>query len=125
MLNRLFKTAPADERVNAVVLAAVQEMKKADAEVVDVEIPGLRDLLTDRGSSPGWIIIRQKFKADFNGYLDAHPTAPMRSLAEVVASKKYHPVLQSVLDAAEALESRDTKAIWNMRSKSALSARRF
>ena len=52
MLNRLFETAPADEQVNAVVLAAVQEMKKADAEVVDVEIPGLRDLLTDRGSSP-------------------------------------------------------------------------
>jgi Asp-tRNA(Asn)/Glu-tRNA(Gln) amidotransferase A subunit family amidase len=109
VLNQLFKTAPADEQVNAVVSAAVQEMKTAGAEVVDVEIPGLKDLLTDRGSSPGWIIIRQEFKADFNAYLDAHPTAPVRSLAEVIASKKYHPFLQGVLTGAEAVESRDTR----------------
>jgi amidase len=109
VLNELFQTAPADEQVNAVISAAVQDMKKSGAEAVDVEIPGLRDLLTDRGSSPGWIIIRQDFKADFNAYLDAHPTAPVRSLAEVIASKKFHPFLQNVLNGAEAVESRDTK----------------
>ena len=109
VLNQLFKTAQADEQVNAVASAAVQEMRKADAEVVDVEIPGLRDLLTDRNSNPGWIIIRQEFKSDFNAYLDAHPTAPVRSLAEVIASKKYHPFLQNVLNSADAVESRDTK----------------
>src|SRR5262249_13751092 len=60
-------------------------------------------------TTPGWILVRQDFKADFNAYLNAHPTAPVHSLAEVIASKKYHPSLEGVLKNAEAIESRDTK----------------
>jgi hypothetical protein len=61
----------------------------------------------DRESCQGGV--SRQSKSDFNAYLDAHSTAPVRSLAEVVASKKYHHFLQNALNGAEAVESCDTK----------------
>jgi amidase len=94
---------PEDVEVATVVRAAINEMKWQGSEVVEVSIPRLTELLKD-----GFALPRQDFKFDFNAYLEAHPTTPVRSLEEVLALKKYHPSLQQLLSASQAITSRDT-----------------
>jgi len=104
ILTNLFILEPEDAEVATVVRAAINEMKSQGAEVVELSIPRLGDLLKD-----GYGLLRRDFKFDLNAYLDSHPTAPVRSLAEVLALKKYHPSLQQNLSSSQAFESRDTK----------------
>jgi amidase len=106
-LTHLFGTDPADAEIATVVRAAINQMKAQGAELVDVMIPGLHELLMDRVN--GFLILTQDFKFDFNAYLAAHPTAPVRTLEEVLASGKYHPSLETGLRTSQAVESRDTK----------------
>jgi amidase len=107
LVTALLGSDPEDAEIATVVRSAVNEMKVAGADVVEVTIPSLKELITDRFG--GNLIIREDFKFDFNAYLAARPTAPVRSLEEVLASKKYHPALQQNLSASQAIETRDTK----------------
>jgi len=100
----LLGSDPEDAEIATVERAAVNEMKLAGADVVEVTIPGLKELLTG-----GYSIIREDFKFDFNAYLAAHPTAPVRSLEEVLASGKFHPAVKNNLSGAQSVDSRDTK----------------
>ena len=86
---------------------AVDEMKLQGAEVVEVTIPGLSELLLDR--MRGFLVLAQDFKFDLNAYLAARPTAPVRTLEEVLTSGKYHPGIETQLRNSQAVESRDTK----------------
>jgi Asp-tRNA(Asn)/Glu-tRNA(Gln) amidotransferase A subunit family amidase len=106
-LTHLFGLDPADAEIATVVRAAINQMKAQGAELVEVTIPGLNELLMDRVN--GFLILTQDFKFDFNAYLAAHPTAPVRTLEEVLASGKYHPSLETGLRTSQAVESRDTK----------------
>jgi Asp-tRNA(Asn)/Glu-tRNA(Gln) amidotransferase A subunit family amidase len=106
-LTNLFGADPADAEVATVVRAGINQMKASGAELVEVTIPGLNELLMDRLN--GFLILTQDFKFDFNAYLAAHPTAPVRTLEEVLASGKYHPALEAGLRTSQAVESRDTK----------------
>ena len=83
LLTALLGTDPADAEVAAVVRGAVEEMKGQGAEIVEVSIPDLTELLRDRAN--GFLLIRQDFKFDLNAYLAAHPSAPVRTLEEVLA----------------------------------------
>ena len=107
LLTNLLGTDPADAEVTTVVRAAVGQMKAQDAEVVEVTIPGLNEVMLDRMN--GFLILSQDFKFDFNAYLAAHPTAPVRTLEEVLAAGKFHPSLETGLRGSQALDSRDTK----------------
>jgi amidase len=107
LVTGLLGVDPADGEVATVVRAAVNEMKAGGADVVEVSIPNLTDLLTDRGG--GSLIIRHDFKFDFNAYLAARPTAPVRSLEEVLTSGKYHPAVKKNISDAQAVASRDTQ----------------
>jgi Asp-tRNA(Asn)/Glu-tRNA(Gln) amidotransferase A subunit family amidase len=107
LLTALLGTDPADVEVALVVRRAADEMKGRGAEIVEVSVPGLSELLTDRAN--GFLIIRQDFKFDLNSYLAAHPTAPVRTLEEVLASGKFHPAVEMNLRNAQAVESRDTQ----------------
>src|ERR1700738_98383 len=62
VLTDLFGTDPADAEVATAVREAVREMKGQSAEIVDVAIPGLKELLTDRAD--GFLVLRQDFKFD-------------------------------------------------------------
>ena len=106
-LTNLFGTDPADTEIATVVRAAITQMKTQDAEIVEVTIPGLNELLMDRLN--GFLILTQDFKFDFNAYLAAHPTAPVRTLEEVLASGKFHPSLETGLRTSQGVDSRDTK----------------
>jgi Asp-tRNA(Asn)/Glu-tRNA(Gln) amidotransferase A subunit family amidase len=106
-LTALLGTDPADAEVASVVRGAVAEMKGQGAEIVEVSIPNLSELLTDKAN--GFLIIRQDFKFDLNAYLAAHPNAPVRTLEEVLASGKFHPAVERNLRNSQAVESRDTQ----------------
>ena len=86
--------------------AAVNEMKGQGAEIVEVTIPRLSELLVDH-PRPNLVLV-QDFKFDLNAYLASRPTAPVRTLEEVLASGKYHPAVEANLRFSQAVESRDT-----------------
>ena len=115
LVTTLLGSDPEDTEIATVVRAAVNEMKVAGADVVEITIPGLKDLLTDRFA--GNLIIREDFKFDFNAYLAARPTAPVRSLEEVLASGKFHPAVNNNLSSAQSIASRDTKEYLEHRLK--------
>ena len=107
LLTALLGTDPADAEVASVVRAAVDQMKGQGAEIVDIAIPGLTELLTDKAN--GFLVLRQDFKFDLNAYLAAHPSAPVRTLEEVIASGKFHPAIETQLRNSQSVESRDTQ----------------
>jgi Asp-tRNA(Asn)/Glu-tRNA(Gln) amidotransferase A subunit family amidase len=107
LLAALLGTDPADAEVASVLRGAVDEMKGQGVEIVDVAIPGLGDLLTDRAN--GFLVLRQDFKFDLNAYLAARPSAPVRTLEEVLASGKFHPAVETNLRNSQAVEARDTQ----------------
>jgi Asp-tRNA(Asn)/Glu-tRNA(Gln) amidotransferase A subunit family amidase len=107
VLGALFGTDAADAEVATVVRASIAQMKDQGADLVEVMIPGLTELIQDR--LRGFLVLGQDFKADINAYLAARPTAPVRTLEEVLASGKFHPGVEAVLRGAQAVDSRDTK----------------
>jgi amidase len=107
LLTDLLGTDPVDAEVAAVVRGAVEEMKGQGPEIVEVSIPDLTELLRDRAN--GFLLIRQDFKFDLNAYLAAHPSAPVRTLEEVLASGKFHPAVETQLRNSQAVESRGTQ----------------
>jgi amidase len=96
-----------DMEIATVVKAALDEMKGQGADVVEITISGLTELLTDRFG--GNLVLRHDFKFDFNSYLASRPTAPVHSLEEVLASGKFHPLVKDNLTISQSIESRDTK----------------
>ena len=106
VLTNLLGTEPEDTEVATVVRAAVNEMKTQGAEIVGVTIPGLAELLVDH-PRPNLVLV-QDFKFDLNAYLASRPTAPVRTLEEVLASGKYHPAVEANLRFSQGVESRET-----------------
>lgn len=99
-----------DAEINGVIQAATAEMRGLGAAIEEIAIPGLRDLLNDRMG--GLLVLVQDFKADLNAYLASRPTAPLRSLAEALASGKIHPAAETLIRASEAVETRETGEYW-------------
>lgn len=73
--------------VNKVIRAAIQDMKKAGASIVPIEIP---DLMTHIINTSLYLT---HSRHDINKFLAARPDLPTRSLEEIERKKAYHPVL--------------------------------
>ncbi len=84
LLTNLLIVDPEDKEVAGIIHSAVDTMKKAGAEVVDMNIPGLLELLHD--DFGGFYTILADVRTDINNYLKAHPTAPAGSVAEIMQS---------------------------------------
>ena len=54
-------------------------------------------------------VLGHDFKFDFNAYLASRPSAPVRSLEEIITSGKYIKAVEMVIKNAQAINSRDTK----------------
>jgi amidase len=111
VLRVLFGSAPEDREVTTVVNKALETMKKAGADTVDVVVPGLEDLLRDSS------LINAEFKFAFADYLAKHPTAPVHSLGEVLERGLYHAALEGVLRSHNGVEKRDSEAARRARIK--------
>jgi Asp-tRNA(Asn)/Glu-tRNA(Gln) amidotransferase A subunit family amidase len=103
VLRSLFGTAPEDQEVTAVINKSLDAIKRAGAEVVDVAVPGLDDLLRDSS------LINSEFKFDLADYLDRHADSPVKSLGEILERGLYHTALESTFRARNAPEKRDTE----------------
>jgi hypothetical protein len=82
---------------------ALEAIKNAGTEVIDVSIPGLDELL--RNSS----LINAEFKFALADYLAAHPDAPVKSLTDILDGGLYHAALESGLRSRNTVEQRDSE----------------
>jgi amidase len=99
----LFSTAQEDQEVSTIILKALDELKKAGAEVIDVAIPGLEELLRDSS------MIHSDFKFDLAEYLTRSENPPVKSLGEILDRGLFHTALESTLRMRNAAEGRDTE----------------
>ena len=100
----LFGTAPEDQEVTTAVNKSLDLLKQAGAEIVEVVIPGLDDLLRDSS------VINAEFKFDLADYLARHPDAPVKSLGEILDRGMYHLALEGTFRARNAIEKRGLDA---------------
>ena len=103
VLRSLWGGAPEDEEVAGVLRRALDNMKTQGVEVVDVAVPGLDDLLRDSS------VIADEFKFDLMAYLARHPSAPVKSLGEVIARGLHHDALDANFRLRNTPEKRETE----------------
>jgi len=102
VLTAFFGDAPEDQEVARIVRRAIESLKSAGAEAVDVAVPGLDDLV--RGTS----VINAEFKFDLIDYLAKVPSPPVKSLADILDSGRFHAALESALRARNRPQSRQS-----------------
>ena len=90
VLRSLFTIVPDDGDGKLVYDQAITAMRNAGAEVIEVAIPGLDEMLTESGST-------YEFVEDLRRYLAAHPGAPVASLEEIVKAGLHHDQLDKRL----------------------------
>jgi Asp-tRNA(Asn)/Glu-tRNA(Gln) amidotransferase A subunit family amidase len=97
VLRQAYERDSTDPEIVAVFTIAVEDLKRAGAVIVDPARVPLDDVrrAQDVGSCMG-------FKYDINRYLASHgDKVPVRSLAEIVKSNRFHPTVQRRLEQAE------------------------
>jgi len=84
--------------VNAVTEAAIKKMTQLGAKMTPVTIPNFSKLIADIG------VDDFEFKATLNTYLQSlGASAPVKSLAELIARKKYDPIIEKDLLRAQSI----------------------
>jgi amidase len=113
VVRSLFGTAAEDQEVAAIVQRSLDQLKNAGAEVIDVTVPGLDDLLRDSS------MIAFDFKFDLAEYLSRHENPPVRSLGEILDRGLYHVALDATFRTRNGVEQRDSDASRRARVKQA------
>ncbi len=103
VLRSLFGSAPEDEEVGGIVRKALDAMKDQGAEVIDVSVPGLDDMLRDSS------VINDEFKFDLADYLSRAPNAPVKSLGEIIDRGLQHEALDQTFRLRNAPEKKETE----------------
>lgn len=104
VLEELFGSESESDEVNEIVRAAAADMALAGAEVVQLSMPDLRDLL--RGGS----VINMEFKFDLDRYLQSNPGAPFQSLEAIVESGLFADAVGGTLRRSAGVETQETEA---------------
>jgi amidase len=98
ILRQAYERETTDPEIVQVFMTAVADMKRAGAVIVD---PVRVDLDQVRRAQGGGSCAG--FKHDINGYLASHgDLVPVRSLEEVIRSRRYHPSVQRRLEQSQA-----------------------
>jgi Asp-tRNA(Asn)/Glu-tRNA(Gln) amidotransferase A subunit family amidase len=97
VLHQAYDRESTDPEVVRVFTAALDDMRRRGAVIVDqVAVPDLDAKLRTAGGC-------NQFKFDINDWLARQGTrAPVHSLTEVIASRRFHPTIQMRLEAAQA-----------------------
>jgi Asp-tRNA(Asn)/Glu-tRNA(Gln) amidotransferase A subunit family amidase len=98
VLRPAYERESADPEVIRVFMAAVEDLRRAGAKIVDpAPVTGLEAIRRDRQAGPC-----MGFKYDLNHYLAAQGDAvAVHSLADVIQSRGFHPSVQYRLEQAE------------------------
>src|ERR1700690_3976600 len=102
VLRTLFGSGPDHQEVNRVMANALEVLKQQGAILVDID-----DTAFDTGKLISDLDVqRYEYKFELNNYLTAQPNPPVHSLAELIASGRYHkPSLEKFLASAESYEN--------------------
>ena len=102
VLRTLFGSGPEHREVNRVMANALAVLKKQGSILVDIDEPAF-----DTGKLNSDLDVQAyEYKSQLNHYLKAQPNPPMHSLAELIASGKYHKAsLEKFLASAEGYEN--------------------
>lgn len=103
VLRGLFGTAPEDDEVGNLVRKALDGMKTQGAEVVDITVPDLDELLRDSS------VIADEFKFDLAAYLAKQPNAPVKSLGEIIERGLHHDQLDATFRLRNSPEKKETE----------------
>ncbi|MCC7033799.1 MAG: amidase [Acidobacteria bacterium] len=115
VLRNHFGTAPEDDEVSGIVRRALDQLKAQGAEIVEVTIPGLDEVV---GASS---LINLEFKADLMQYLAQFPHAPVKSLQEILDRGAFHAALQATFKLRNAAVA-DPEEIRKVQGRRALAA---
>ncbi len=102
VIRSLFGTAAEDQEVSTIVQKALDTLKKTGADVIDVPIPGLDDLLRDSS------MINSDFKFDLAEYLAKSEDPPVKSLGEILDRGLFHTALESTFRTRNAVAARES-----------------
>jgi amidase len=87
VLKEAFGAGADAEAVNAVIRTAIEAIRLAGAEIIEISLPNLLDHILDTS------LYLTHSRHDINGFLAARPSLPFRSLDDIHAAGKYHRVL--------------------------------
>ena len=105
VLTALFGSAPDDAEVAEVVRKALDTMKtQYGAELIDVDVPGLDELLRESG------VIVHEFAFDLADYLAPHANAPVKSLDDIMKLGLYDDSMERVLTTRNDVKERYSEA---------------
>jgi Asp-tRNA(Asn)/Glu-tRNA(Gln) amidotransferase A subunit family amidase len=97
VLRQAYERETTDSEIVSVFQAAIDDMKQAGATIVDPVVISLDDVKRAEGTPPCG-----GFKYDLNRYLAAHGSnIPVKSLDEVIKSRRFHPTVQRRLEQAK------------------------
>jgi len=97
VLRQAYERDTTDPEIVGVFMKAVEDLRLAGATIVDPAAVDLEGIRRQPGAGPC-----MGFKYDINRYLASHgDKAPVKSLAEIVKSGRYHPTVQRRLEQAE------------------------
>ena len=110
LLKTLLGSDSEHQEVNSVIAAAMVALEGGGAELIEVDAPALDTGRLNVDND----VQKYEFKALLNAYLAAFFNAPAKSLAEIIASGKFHkPSLEKFLFSAQSfangLEDRTTR----------------
>lgn len=103
VLRALFGAAPEDAEVRGIVDAALDAMKAQGAEIVEVSVPGLDELLAESS------VIGDEFKFDLAAYLARQPSAAVTSLGDVIDRGLHHEALEATFRTRNAPAARESE----------------
>src|SRR5450759_3251428 len=97
VLHQAYDRATTDTEVVRVFNTALNDMRRQGATIVDpVAVPGLEARQRTAGGC-------NQFKWDINDWLARQgDRAPVHTLAEIIASRRYHPTIQQRLESSQA-----------------------
>src|SRR5204863_1524223 len=99
VLRYAYERESTDPEIVQVFMRAVDDLRNAGATIIDPGVvDGIGDIRRPSGSGPC-----MGFKYDINRYFAGHgDKIPMKTLADVVKSRRYHPTVAQRLEQAEA-----------------------
>lgn len=101
VLRQAFEASSNDQEVMALFQAALTDLRRAGAEVIDAVSVDRLDEIRGRGGLGRC----NAFKHDLNEYLAGlGDLAPKRSLAQILASGQFHPTIRARLEASQAAD---------------------
>jgi Asp-tRNA(Asn)/Glu-tRNA(Gln) amidotransferase A subunit family amidase len=98
VLRQAYERDTTDAEIVDVFMRAVGDLEQAGATIVDpARVDGLEEIRRQPGVAPC-----MGFKYDINRYLASHgDRVPVKSLAEIIKSGRFHPTVQRRLEQAE------------------------